>query len=213
MKKVCKYLIVVLLFFSSCRSNLDTLEFPQNASKIRTWIPSHIGSSEELELKEKDILGNIFFFPRHLRYSDRGKVLVHDMEGELLCIDDTRDSIYETFVIASIDTVKYAYIRDGDTLRHKKVYKINTFCISDTNLKWRYPILSIAEEENAPQIEVGKEYKLLMISYFSQDRLSTGYYYNVLLNDVYMILVPIPVWGVNFYTTPNLKGLHYHNSE
>lgn len=213
-----KYIIVILiLFFSSCHSFQYTngkkkLIIPNDKNGLSYSILRR-SSGEELNLTKKKVLGNICYMKEYTKYCKNGKVLeiqISDKPLDTIC--DSKDSIREVFIIRKIEKVKYAYCKIDNILYPKNVYKIYLQCISNPSFNYVYQVLSIEDKvEGKTKIKEGEKYNLLLISYFARDKFRQGNYYDILLDDVYMVFVPMHVWGLNFYTTPNLKGLYYND--
>ncbi len=214
MKNSIKCFILIAFCIVSCKSvqypdSTTIILIPENKNGLY-YSSFKKGSGEELILTEKEIMGNLLNMSYSIKYGKNRKVIDSSVGDIIDSTYTTKDSINETFIVQHIDTVKYTYTKEGNQFRPKLVYNISLRCVSNPELTFTYPLLSIDKEcKDLTKIEVGKEYKLLLHSYFTQDGYRQGSYYNIRLDDVYMVLVPMHVWGMNFYTTNNLKGLYY----
>lgn len=203
-----KYFIIILIFLSACSS----LDVPTSREEVEVVV-YHRGICDECILSEPQIKGTVTYLPSYTKYNKVGKVLTTNPNIKILdSTTSARDSIYGTFKVVEIQKLKNAYQIVGKKIKHKRAYRIILICTSNLEDKRYYAVLSTdTNKRKLEKIKEGKEYNLLLLSYFASDHVWGDRCANILLNDVAILLAPM--FGVlNVYTSPNLKGLYYNDS-
>ncbi|MDR1006109.1 MAG: hypothetical protein LBL74_04520 [Bacteroidales bacterium] len=174
------------------------------------------------QVKTDKIEGHINYY-RSIK-NKSGKINVSKLFENANRQEIIEDSIQKTFEIVGIEKLDSCYKVDKNTLEPIDAYVISVSNVIDGNLKKdtfnilgeQYPltgvyhILSCDTMQNGIKIEIGQRYNMLLISYF--DRILPNMYHEtnmpICLNNICILHFPIG-FIMNFYTTPNLKGLHY----
>lgn len=206
-----KYFVLVFLvtLISACRS----LDVPTSSEDVGI-VTYYRGICNECKLSKPEIKGTVTYLPSYTKYNKDGKVLTTNPNIKILdSTTSARDSIYGTFKVVEIQKLKNAYQIVGKKIKHKRAYRIIMICTSNLEDKRYYAVLSTdTNKRKLEKIKEGKEYNLLLLSYFASDHVWGDRCANILLNDVAILLAPM--FGVlNVYTSPNLKGLYYNDSE
>lgn len=201
----------------------------------------NIAFAQSYFTKEEQLMGNIRFFTKeykaHKTYNNKIKASIIDykrfMDSNDTILRDIEDSIQMEFEVGTIEKVDDFYkIKIGEKtedqmLKNVDVYHI-TLCPIVEGKRLRdtvyilgemhvgdvtYHIYSVADTVlKSEKITEGQRYNFLLLSFFDK-QLPSMYSYLVPLcfDNVCTLRFPIGRLG-NFYTTPNLKGLYYIDS-
>lgn len=204
-----KFKYFAIVFLITLTTACSSLDVPTSSEEVEVVVYRR-GICDECKLSKPQIKGTVTYLPSYTKYNKDGKVLTTNPNIKILdSTTSARDSIYGTFKVVEIQKLKNAYQIVGKKIKHKRAFRIIMICTSNPEDKRYYAVLSTdTNKGKLRKIKEGKEYDLLLLSYFASDHVWGDRCANILLNDVAILLVPM--FGVlNIYTSPNINGLYY----